>query len=788
MPRQSLSPFFAALCLLVPLAKEADGQEATLRPRFYDRVAVVGVGLNECAAANAAPLRQAEADARKLAATLETRYGYGPAKLLIGPEATKKAIYAAIDEAGAQPADGLILYFACHGVSFTHAPLRETVPVRYGYLIPHDAELNLLNRNDPAEWAEKAIDMKELVDRLIGLKRIRHVVLIADTCCSGFMTKRGGLMSAEIIALLSEPSRTVLAATTKNELAVDGVFTPKLVDLLEQSYKDRDPQSVTDLFQKLRDAVPQTQKGMTPQMAVVGDGDGEFIFIPTTLSEAAGRKLKAAVEQAKATTKISHSELEPLKGVLDRKRQLAGRRTRLADVFMASNAIQTDYRYADDAAAEARKWEAIRQSFRDNAAWGDPLAIVGLHLCYQAGLGAPGRTPDREAAYQVALDAVAVEGPQAAGVGDYLLGRCYRNEIGVTRNARAAERLLRDSARKGFVLGKVALAELLMGRSPTGDDAALAKKCLDDGMAANAPAAHFLFAQALATGKVSGIPKDLVASVRSFGRSAELGYVPALYSTYGGYAGGFPGVADRDLDLAENCLRKGAAAGHAASQYALGSELYHHPRGATRFLKLQPDKAAGLVLIEQAAAQEYGPALGFLAALYLEGDKGVTGPDPKKAKRYLDAGVAVNWLPSVVMAGQLHLTGGSFVEQDDKKAFSLFQRAAEGGDPVGCERLGFMYEMGRGFGLEDRLRPKGAEYYVFTRNALHWYIMAMNNGGSKDADKRLTEFAGFLRLERRGIPYGRGAETEPSTVLDAWKQLFPETAAQFERDYMKAKP
>ena len=55
--------------------------------------------------------------------------------------------------------------------------------------------------------------MKELVGRIERMNA-RHVVLIADTCCSGFLTKKGGARVGGGPLLLSDPSRTILAATT----------------------------------------------------------------------------------------------------------------------------------------------------------------------------------------------------------------------------------------------------------------------------------------------------------------------------------------------------------------------------------------------------------------------------------------------------------------------------------------------------------------------------------------------------------------------------------------------
>ena len=110
--------------------------------------------------------------------------------------------------------DVLIVYFAGHG-QVIELPSHG----RAGFLVPQDADLDLDDRGNLDAWAAEALEMRRLVDSLADM-RTHHVLLIADACCSGFMTKRGAFeQRKDLHLLLSEPSRVVLAATTERQAA-----------------------------------------------------------------------------------------------------------------------------------------------------------------------------------------------------------------------------------------------------------------------------------------------------------------------------------------------------------------------------------------------------------------------------------------------------------------------------------------------------------------------------------------------------------------------------------------
>jgi hypothetical protein len=76
---------------------------------------------------------------------------------------------------------------------------------------------------------------------------------------------------------------------------------------------------------------------------------------------------------------------------------------------------------------------------------------------YERGLGEREHRPNQERAYRWAVAASQVRG--ASGIGNYVLGRCYRRGIGVEKNEASALRLYRESAKEGFILGEIGVAE-----------------------------------------------------------------------------------------------------------------------------------------------------------------------------------------------------------------------------------------------------------------------------------------------------------------------------------------
>ena len=413
------------------------------------------IGINDYASPKIKDLSYAEPDATALAERLRTLYGYETV-LLLGKDATRAAIGKKLREYKEQlgEKDVLIVYFAGHG-QVIELPSHG----RAGFLVPQDADLDLDDRGNLNAWAAEALEMRRFVDSLADM-RTHHVLLIADACCSGFMTKRGAFeQRKDLHLLLSEPSRVVLAATTERQAAGEdwktghGFFTGALLEQVAR----KDAASVTDLFVEIRKRVSHDAKEMLPQMAKVGDGDGEFVFIPLEVPE---HDIQVALRGG-----LEHA----LKGVYERAMRRVAERTRLEDVLDVFNAV--DYRFSTKPREREKVWQEKFERFEENAQIGDELAMVALHYCYAKGMGTVDK--DAEKAYRWAMRAY----ESGHGAGKHALAHCYAEGLGVGRNKAAAESLLRDSA--DFVLSKYALHEEMLREllsTPVGDKVPLNAK------------------------------------------------------------------------------------------------------------------------------------------------------------------------------------------------------------------------------------------------------------------------------------------------------------------------
>jgi TPR repeat protein len=632
IPTRLLVALVAAAALTGGLS--AQGQQP--KPHYYDGVELVCIGIDNYDSAKVGKLNQAVADAKRFADALSTGYGISNKTMLLDKDATKKAILKALDDLDGrkQPPEAVIVYFAGHGTSFEFTKKDSPVPARVGYLIPRDADVDLSDTSRPDEWETEAIGMRFLVERIEKMKS-RHVILVADACCSGFLTKRGALSETpEVVALLTDPSRSVLAATTQRQLASEGVFTTELVKQLGEGVKNEDALSVTDLFRKVRGEVVKSSEGkMTPQMSHVGSGDGEFIFIPSAIKAEEVAKVKEAVKEAVEEAKkgkdgkpLDTAKLGAVRGVLERRQKLAGRATTLSDVCKAMDA--PDYKYAVNAEAEKAKWEGSFRRFEENAAFGDVLAMAGLHFCYAKGLGTE-KSPGK--AYRWASQAAQVDKP--AGVGAFLLANCYEQNLGVgTKNVLQAERLYAKSAEGGFVLGKLAVAAQRVSTGKlTGDEAKTVKKWLDDGVAADVPSAFLLAGSAARSGKVEGIEKDLEAAVKHYKKASESGSAAASFQLYEAHSGGWKERKEKDLKVAGEELEKAAEGGIAEAQLALAKEYFQYEEFSGR-LKLKADPKKGVEFAQLAGEQGNLEAYRVLAVAYVMG-RGVK-LDVAKAQEY----------------------------------------------------------------------------------------------------------------------------------------------------------
>lgn len=681
---------------------------APAKPRYYDRVVALCIGIDRCRFTSGIPeLAFAESDARAVGELLRERYAYEP-RYLLGEDATRTGIEEAIAGLGSElgPRDALVVFFAGHG-QVVDLPSHG----RAGFLVPYDAELDLADRSDPRRWREEAIEMAGLVGRIESLPA-QHVLLVADCCCSGFMTKRGSLAErADLQAIMTGTSRSVLAASTEAQAAREdrstghGYFTAALLRELERD----DAASLTDLFVGVRTRVSsESNKLMLPQMAQLGDGDGEFVFLPVAIPE---EEIAFALNLAP----VNGPSQGALRGVQERAAKRARQRTTAEEVIDAFQAA--DYRYSATPAEGGRSWAAKIARFGENASRGDALALAGLYYCFAKGLGTE---RDAEAAYRSALLAYETGSP----AGEHVLGLCLRDGLGTARNERAGEELIERAEGRGFPLSELAVGERLAREK----DFARAMPLLEQAASAGVLSAKCRLADLYAEG-IDGAAPDPDRAIALIREAADAGLPEAQFQLFEALS---DESARKDLGEAKLWLVQAANGGDKDAQATLARE-YLQLEGVKLRLALDRDEAEARRWAELASAQGVPVADILLCSIY---ELGLGVPaDAERAKEYCERAVAGNHPAAHFRRGLWWHTGRVYGSTDFEKAGECYRRAAELGHPTACYVLALMY-------MEDELHTTSF------RNApevVHWYTQAARLGHEKAKGELPRVFRNYLQ-------------------------------------------
>lgn len=227
-------------------------------------------------------LESAVNDARSLERVLKEHYGF-KTRLLIN--ATRADILGALNEyrQSLGERDSLLIYYAGHG------ELNERNLL--GYWLPVNAK-----RDDTTEW----ISDRMITDQ-IGLMSARHVLVIADSCYSGAMTRSSDMrlvattgQSGEMKRLLKLallPSRTVLtsggvAPVLDGGAGANSIFARSLIDALSRNHAVLEGSTLYDqVFDPVRKAAARFKVDQSPRYSALSDAghlNGEFLLIPVS--------------------------------------------------------------------------------------------------------------------------------------------------------------------------------------------------------------------------------------------------------------------------------------------------------------------------------------------------------------------------------------------------------------------------------------------------------------------------------------------------------------------------
>ena len=215
-------------------------------PKLYPKSYALVVGVNAPQGAWA-PLRSAHQDAKMFAEHL-VRRGFD-VTLLLGEDATKREILKQLQTQlprRVTKSDRFIFYFAGHGQTQTLDREQAETSSKVGYIVPADGSKSA----SQDEW-HTYISMRELRDLLTKHILSKHTLLVFDSCFSGLMFARGGLRRPNLGASSYLKRRGVMAITAggEGELALDGLFTPMLIQALSGE-ADENEDNITS-FQEL---------------------------------------------------------------------------------------------------------------------------------------------------------------------------------------------------------------------------------------------------------------------------------------------------------------------------------------------------------------------------------------------------------------------------------------------------------------------------------------------------------------------------------------------------------
>jgi TPR repeat protein len=606
-------------------------------------------------------LQFAEADARGVADVFEHLYGFEVVPLY-GPAASKGEINTELKRLGDELGDGdvLVVFFAGHGLVIPTADGN-----RAGYLIPASADLDATDFRDPGRWSDQALDMRQLTSDIEKMNA-RHVLFIADACCSGFMTTRGTLARPDLQTFLLKSSRAVLTATTQsqaareNEAARHGHFTAALLDELRRD----DAMSVVDLFAPVVQRVArETNGGMTPTLGHFGGGEGTFVFIPKSIP-------RSEIEADLGGRVPGNEPPKGLAGVAARQRERLALVTTEAELYQAMTAVPYDF--APRAEEIRQAWEKRFARFRENAGAGDPWAMAALHVCYARGLGT-GKNPEQAYFWARQLDGV----KNPAGAGRFFLAECRRHGLAVPKQTPAAENLYREAAAQGFFPGEFFAAETtLRKKSPTADEIADVKKVLERGRERKFPPAIRLLGR-IHDGGFAGIKPDPKLSVALFEEAAGLGDTQAMIFAYKALGAGRPGVA-RDIKAAERYLRQASDQGDADAEYQLAMEFAGD--NSDRVLNFKSDDRELFRWAMLAAEQAHPEAQCKIARCYASGSG--TERNVDSAKKWCEKAAAQNSPDAFFLQGEWYQSGIVLGPPNKDKAAAQYRRAADLGHPT----------------------------------------------------------------------------------------------------------
>ena len=227
-------------------------------------------------------LETAVSDALAVDDVLRKRYGF---KTRVLVDATRADILQALVDyrQTLKPDDSLLIYYAGHGELD-----RQNAQ---GYWLPVNAQ-----RDSSVEWVSG-----QQITAQINLMNARHVMVVADSCYQGVMTRGNGIGFPGVVGdaaqikrltnLAKLPSRTVLTSGGEQPVLDSGggahsIFAQVFLRVLTTNDRVLEGGALYDaIFDDVRKSAARLKQEQSPRYDVLADAghrNGEFLFIPLT--------------------------------------------------------------------------------------------------------------------------------------------------------------------------------------------------------------------------------------------------------------------------------------------------------------------------------------------------------------------------------------------------------------------------------------------------------------------------------------------------------------------------
>jgi septal ring factor EnvC (AmiA/AmiB activator) len=239
------------------------------------------IGNNSYQSASYPSLQSAVNDATAVAQLLRERYGYQTNLLL---NATRFQMLTALNEAreALGPDDNLLLYYAGHGEIGADG--------KQGYWVPTDGQAGMVNT-----WVSNTA-----ISEILETMKARHVLVVADSCYSGAMTRSAVPVASTAVAegKWAEWVKTMAAGRSRTVLTSGGVqpvpdtgtgkhsfFARAFLNTLDDNNRLLEGQQlfrqVTSTLALAALDAPFSQVPEYSPIQFAGHENGDFFFLPT---------------------------------------------------------------------------------------------------------------------------------------------------------------------------------------------------------------------------------------------------------------------------------------------------------------------------------------------------------------------------------------------------------------------------------------------------------------------------------------------------------------------------